>query len=132
MLLDITDLKEVSTRLRELEETHQVAHANDSSRLPTELINIAAALTKRCAELEASTQELDESLEDTTAENEALELEVQISRKTIQRFLDGEAPTVCDQCHEKLYSSCGVLMCAACRRGWDPREDEWLWTEYKR
>jgi formylmethanofuran dehydrogenase subunit E len=63
------------------------------------------------------------------AENEALEFEVQISRKTLQRFLDGEAPTVCDECHEKLYNACGILLCSHCKRGWDPREDEWLWTE---
>ena len=57
---------------------------------------------------------------------ETLELELEFLQAAVDRFLEQDAPTVCDNCCEtKLETSKGMLWCSLCDRGWDPRTGEW-------
>jgi len=61
--------------------------------------------------------------EDTIKE---LKLEIEILQAAVRRFLDQDAPTLCDQCCEtKLEPLSGILWCTLCKRGWDPRTGDW-------
>ena len=58
---------------------------------------------------------------------ENLELEIALLQAAVDRFLEQDAPTVCDNCCEtKLESHNGTLWCSLCDRGWDPRTGEWF------
>jgi len=58
-----------------------------------------------------------------------LHLEVELLTEVINRFLDGDAPTVCNRCHEKLQVLSGFLRCRKCKSEWDPRTGEWSWKQ---
>ena len=46
-------------------------------------------------------------------------------KAAVQRFLDGDAPTVCMECGVKLASHEGYLECPDCGDRWDPLSGEW-------
>jgi len=69
--------------------------------------------------------------DDYDARIENLELEIALLQAAVNRFLNQDAPTICDQCCEtKLEPRSGVLWCSLCNRGWDPRDGEWDWDAW--
>ena len=49
-------------------------------------------------------------------------------QRTVQRFVEGEAPRRCKDCDTLLYvTQTGQLFCEECGIGWGPFDNKWNW-----